>query len=276
MAHTHPSTAHSPTPSPTPSRSPSRAPSRTPSRTQAFTLIELLVVIAIIAILIGLLLPALSKARESGRASVCLSNLRQAFLACRLYADENKGFGPAIGQPYTTLPNWALVVQTYSGRDGSTPAELYAASSVLVCPTIESHYRRAMTRTYAMNGTGHAGLTSTNGRVDPDNYDSPLPAPPNDLRAPIARLNFDAVARPGESPAIIDSADAGSTTSGAPPATRTASVIDFRLPQHVANRLGRFHGGPPLAAQTRFQWAAFDGSAKAAREVPAHWQDPQP
>jgi len=238
---------------------------------RAFTLIELLVVIAVIAVLISLLLPALAAAREAGKASTCLSNLRQAFLACRIYADENRGLGPAIGQPYAALPNWALVVQTYAGRDGSTPGELYSTTSILVCPTIEGVYRRNMTRTYAINATGHSGLPATAmARADPDNFDTPLPAPPNDVGAPIVRINFDSVPRTGDTPAFMDSADASATTTGAPPPTRTASTLDFRIADHVTMRLGRFHSAKS------FQWSAFDGSAKPGRDILAHWADPLP
>src|SRR2546421_2791082 len=60
-------------------------------RRLAFTLVELLVVIGIIAILIGILLPSLSKAREAGKTSAGLSNLRQLTQGWIMYAQENKG-----------------------------------------------------------------------------------------------------------------------------------------------------------------------------------------
>ena len=60
----------------------------------AFTLIELLVVIAIIAILAGIAMPALGRARESGRRTACLNNLKQIGTGIELYLDAYKGFLP--------------------------------------------------------------------------------------------------------------------------------------------------------------------------------------
>ena len=63
---------------------------------RAFTLIELLVVMVIIALLVGLLLPALGRAREEARKTQCRSNLRQIGLATNIYANDNKGWTPAL------------------------------------------------------------------------------------------------------------------------------------------------------------------------------------
>jgi prepilin-type N-terminal cleavage/methylation domain-containing protein/prepilin-type processing-associated H-X9-DG protein len=62
----------------------------------AFTLIELLVVIAIIGLLAAMLLPALGRAKESGRGTACLGNLRQIGIALQLYTQENQNRLPMM------------------------------------------------------------------------------------------------------------------------------------------------------------------------------------
>lgn len=64
------------------------------SSPSGFTLIELLVVIAIIAILAALLLPALARAKEQGKRSRCISNLRQVAIASLTYATDNQDMVP--------------------------------------------------------------------------------------------------------------------------------------------------------------------------------------
>jgi prepilin-type N-terminal cleavage/methylation domain-containing protein/prepilin-type processing-associated H-X9-DG protein len=61
-----------------------------------FTLIELLVVIGIISVLIALLVPAVQSARESGRRTACLNNIRQLATAVLSYESTNGCFPPAI------------------------------------------------------------------------------------------------------------------------------------------------------------------------------------
>ncbi|HZW11256.1 MAG TPA: prepilin-type N-terminal cleavage/methylation domain-containing protein [Phycisphaerales bacterium] len=224
---------------------------------RGFSLVELLVVVAVIATLVGLLIPALSAARRAAQATTCASNLRQAFLVCRIYADQSDGVGPAIGEPYATLPNWGLVVLEASGLAGDSASEMYQEQTALVCPSVNRAFGGQMTRTYAMNATGHAGPALG----DRDSYDDPQNP---------GHIRFDLVQFPDRAALLTDSRPA-QFDSNAPPPTRSASVIDFRLTEHVADRLAMLHG-----ADDRFNAAFFDGSCRPLGAVPPHWQEPLP
>ncbi len=114
------------------------------TRRHAFTLIELLVVISIIALMIALLLPALSGARESGRRSLCMSNLRQIGIATEMYKEENNDRLPPciVNEGEPTQESWDGFLQPYinanapkpkvPGYEGGDPFDVVDA---FICPT---------------------------------------------------------------------------------------------------------------------------------------------
>jgi prepilin-type N-terminal cleavage/methylation domain-containing protein/prepilin-type processing-associated H-X9-DG protein len=94
----------------------------------AFTLIELLVVIAIIATLAALLLPVLGRAKESGKATACLSNLHQIGLALQLYVGDNRNRLPRMSDIYPGVTN------AYPGPD-QVLSNYLGNLNVLRCPS---------------------------------------------------------------------------------------------------------------------------------------------
>ena len=85
---------------------------------RGFTLIELLVVIAIIAILAAILFPVFTSAKEKGKQSACMSNVRQLAMAYNRYGDDNSGHlclyaEKAPGNWSTTWRYWMENIMPY-------------------------------------------------------------------------------------------------------------------------------------------------------------------
>jgi prepilin-type N-terminal cleavage/methylation domain-containing protein len=110
-----------------------------------FTLIELLVVISIIAVLMSLILPAVQSAREAGRRTQCLNNIRNVSFAIKNAASSRAG-----GLPYLDEGgyNWPVSLLGYLDRGDITgsvnPAAAYNNTSiaVLVCPNDVNNFQK--------------------------------------------------------------------------------------------------------------------------------------
>ncbi|MFH1904200.1 MAG: prepilin-type N-terminal cleavage/methylation domain-containing protein [bacterium] len=129
-------------------------------RMKGFTLLELLVVTAIIAMLSSILLPALSKAREKGRQTVCISNLKEIFLAIEMYKNDNDGYYPLCsdctnyvsglskGDPYPSGPQifWTGAQYTAEGELDFTGSPIYSylkMGEIKTCPNFKQFSKTA-------------------------------------------------------------------------------------------------------------------------------------
>ena len=103
-----------------------------PALRRGFTLIELLVVIAIIAILAAILFPVFAKARERGKQTACLNNLKQFGIAFRTYADDADGYMPhdwrGVPEPGSRLPR-------AGGYDGGPIWPYVRSAAIYYCPS---------------------------------------------------------------------------------------------------------------------------------------------
>jgi prepilin-type processing-associated H-X9-DG protein len=83
------------------------------SNRNAFTIMEVVIAAAITVLLMGLLLPALGRAREIGRRTKCLSNMRQLSVGVMTYAAENNGqLPPYIYKATKVGAGWTFSVKT--------------------------------------------------------------------------------------------------------------------------------------------------------------------
>ena len=111
----------------------------------ALTVLELLVVIAIIALLSTLIVPVFNRVKETGRATACLSNLRQIGVGLSAYLTDNNNAMPILKSARQQLSDQVPVID-------NTLDKYVTAKSVFACPA-DRKFAAASGTSYLWNVT---------------------------------------------------------------------------------------------------------------------------
>jgi prepilin-type N-terminal cleavage/methylation domain-containing protein/prepilin-type processing-associated H-X9-DG protein len=110
----------------------------------AFTLVELLVVIVIIAVLVGLLVPVTKRVIENGRATACVSNLRQIGTGLTLYLAENNNIMPVLKTARESREDDVPVIDNTLDKYVKEP-------SIFACPADKAGFAAKTGTSYVWN-----------------------------------------------------------------------------------------------------------------------------
>lgn len=218
---------------------------------RAFTLIELLVVVSIIALLIGLLLPALGSARESARASQCLSRVRQLCQASYMYVNDYRGvipphntIDPALSDPLAPGLGanlawcWAQIAgdPIIAFKNGSVSRYLQDITTMAGCPSWETPAEAIdwglttpFFSSFALPLVVHYGY---NGRM----MGVQVPSDPANWKP----YRIEDIASPSRSILFTDS---GTTSTGIDPSSELAVWPEWELQPAANDSMGRVFAG---------------------------------
>jgi prepilin-type processing-associated H-X9-DG protein len=109
--------------------------------------LELLVVIAVIAIVAALLLPVIARSKEQGRATACLSNLRQVGFALQMYAQDHENRLPVMYDALLSTNS----LGTNPPAIHAVLAEYLGSTNLLRCPSDQKQLFEQTGSSYAWN-----------------------------------------------------------------------------------------------------------------------------
>ena len=222
------------------------------ARRRAFTLIEILVVVAIIALLAGLLFPVFSRAREEGRKTSCLNNMRQLGIAFQQYASDSRGKYPLAAN----FQAWGVGKGHWVAGTPSPIASpndpTYALAAL--APNASDDFPATGRSADVENGALFPYVKSTAIYICPSDRDGEVKHLSYTMNCALASLSASRIRSPGD---IVLLVDEGFATDGFFWAVNTTAVTGLGT---STDRLAKRHngGGNMLFADGHVKYYSFE------------------